>query len=345
MISTTPDRHSSRLARRSLIVGSCAVGLGAVLAACSSGNDSSPDSAATSSSAATAQAATAPQSTSQAPTAVPELDELTALAASFTQSSYEDTDTGLSLPFNVFLPEGYDENASYPLVHYIADSSLVGSDVTAPLSQYGALIWAHDVTQSVTPAIVVVPCYPEIVLDDHSGYTTTDWVGVTERFVPWLQEQYAVDPARVYGTGQSMGAMIHLLLAATQPTLFTACLFVDGQWDVSALGGLAQASWAYHVAGGDDRALTGQDEVRSMLDDAGAAYAQAAEEWDATASAEELEAAVAELVAQGRPRLLSSFVAGTVLEANPAASMEHMASFEPAYKLTGLRTWMLSQGA
>jgi len=31
-----------------------------------------------------------------------------------------------------------------------------------------------------------------------------------------------------------------------------------------------------------------------------------------------------------------------VLEANPQ-SMEHMASFEPAYKLTGVRNWLLAQ--
>lgn len=82
-----------------------------------------------------------------------------------------------------------------------------------------------------------------------------------------------------------------------------------------------------------------------MLEAASATYAQAAQEWDATASAEELDAVVAELLAQRQPRLFSRFVAGTVLEANPGASMEHTASFEPAYKLTGLRTWLLSQGA
>lgn len=61
--------------------------------------------------------------------------------------------------------------------------------------------------------------------------------------MPWLRTHYAVNPERIYGTGQSMGAMIHLLLAASDPGLFTACLFIDGQWDVSALAGLAEATW------------------------------------------------------------------------------------------------------
>ena len=61
-----------------------------------------------------------------------------------------------------------------------------------------------------------MPSYTETVLDDHDGYTTTDWLDVTARFIPWLQITYLVAPARVYGTGQSMGCMIHLVLAGRQ---------------------------------------------------------------------------------------------------------------------------------
>ncbi|GGO99521.1 alpha/beta hydrolase-fold protein [Actinomyces gaoshouyii] len=325
--------HSIALTRRRLLaasaLGACALtACGRVGTTSSTAADDSPS---------------APAAGTAGSAAVPTLDELIPLTASFSQSSYEDERTGLSLPFNVFLPEGYDGTGSYPLITFIADSSRVGDDVAAPLSQYGALIWAHETTQARAASIVVVPCYPEVVLDDHGGYTTTDWIGVTQRFVPWLQERYAVDSSRVYGTGQSMGAMIHLLLQATDPALFTACLFVDGQWDISQLAGLKEATWAYHVAGGDERALAGQQEVRAMLDADAIPYAQAGETWDATATPAELDAAVSELVSSGRPRLFSSFTAGTVMEANPGTGMEHMASFEPAYRLTGLRQWLLAQ--
>ena len=334
------------MARRSLLAAGVLGGAGLALSACSGGT--SGNGAAEATAGATAGASTdqtggaSVPAASAGPASVPTLEELTPLAASFAQSSYTDPQTGLTLPFNVFLPQGYDTTVTYPLVHYIADSSQVSTEVTTPLSQYGALIWAHSVTQDTDPCVVVVPCYPETVLDDHDGYTTTDWLGVTERFLPWLQQEYAIDPQRVYGTGQSMGCMIHLILAATDPDLLTACLFIDGQWDAGQLTGLGQGRWIYHVAGGDDRALTGQNELRAMLDAQGVDYATAPEEWDATASDEVLEAQVAALTSQGAERNFSQFVAGTVTQVNPQG-MEHMASFEPAYKLTGLRTWLLAQ--
>lgn len=227
-------------------------------------------------------------------------------------------------------------------MHYIADASTVSDDPTTPLSQYGALIWASSVTQATDPCIVVVPSYTETVLDDHDGYTTTDWLDLTGRFVTWLQSQYAIDPARVYGTGQSMGCMIHLVLAGKQPDLFTALMFVDGQWDPSQLSGLGESTFIYHVAGGDDRALEGQTATKDMLTQAGVDFAVADEEWDATAGPSALLQQTQALFGKGKQRNFSSFVAGTVLEANPQ-SMEHMASFKPAYKLTGVRNWLLAQ--
>lgn len=183
-----------------------------------------------------------------------------------------------------------------------------------------------------------MPSYTETVLDDHDGYTTTDWLDVTARFIPWLQITYLVAPARVYGTGQSMGCMIHLVLAGRQPELFTVLMLVDGQWDTAELPGLESSTFVYHVAGEDDRAPTGQTEVKNMLAQAGAD-----EEWDATADPSVLRRQKQALLDKGEPRNFSTFAAGTVLRADPNKQMEHMASFEPAYKLTGVRNWLLAQ--
>ena len=64
-------------------------------------------------------------------------------AGAFTQETYTDADTGLSVTYNLYLPEGYDESASYPLVVFIADSSCAGGDASRSLTQgLGALVWA-----------------------------------------------------------------------------------------------------------------------------------------------------------------------------------------------------------
>ena len=91
-------------------------------------------------------------------------------ADQFEQLTYTDSETGLSITYNLYLPEGYDENSSYPMVVFIADSSCAGGNATSSLTQgRGALVWATEEWQSVNPTIVAVPTYPETILDDH-GY-------------------------------------------------------------------------------------------------------------------------------------------------------------------------------
>lgn len=260
----------------------------------------------------------------------------------FTASSYTDATTGTSLPYNVFLPKGYSPSTKYPLVLYIGDASLVGKAVTAPLSQYGALVWAGTEDQSKHPSIVVVPEYPEVILDDHSGYTMTPYVDLTARFVAYLKSHYSVDPARVYGTGQSMGCMTVMYLAAQHPDLFAAELLVSGQWDIGTLAGLAKEKFCYIAAGGDAKATGGQTEVKAMLVKDGVPFQEGT--WDATWSAQQADDAAKRLLAAGDAITIATFTTGTVLTANPSAgNMEHMASFMPAYRITALRDWLFAQ--
>ena len=160
-------------------------------------------------------------------------------ADEFEQVEYTDDETGLTVTYNIYLPEDYDETEEYPMVVFIADSSCAGDDATASLTQgRGALVWAADQWQSANPSIVLVPTYPETILDDQNGYSTTEYVELTKRLIDDVSEEYAVDTDRIYGTGQSMGCMTTLILASEYPDLYSACMFVDGQWDVSTLSSL-----------------------------------------------------------------------------------------------------------
>ena len=197
-------------------------------------------------------------------------------ADQFEQLTYEDAESGLSITYNLYLPEGYDETASYPMVVFIADASTVGNDASVSLTQgLGALVWASDEWQTANPTIVAVPTYPETVLDDHSGYTTTEYVELTKRFIDYMSTEYAVDTDRIYGTGQSMGCMTTLVLASEYPDLYAACMFVDGQWDVSTLAGLEDQTFVYFAAEDDEKAWTGAQEVMAMFDEDGVEYSYA----------------------------------------------------------------------
>ncbi|MCR4902485.1 MAG: prolyl oligopeptidase family serine peptidase [Butyrivibrio sp.] len=212
----------------------------------------------------------------------------------FEQLTYTDEETGLSITYNLYLPEGYDESTEYPMVVFIGDSSCAGTDATYSLTQgRGALVWATEEWQAATPTIIAVPTYPETILDDHGSYTTTEYVELTARFIEYMTEEYSVDTDRIYGTGQSMGCMTTLILASEYPDLFAACMFVDGQWDISLLEGLEGQTFVYFAAEDDTNAWNGMQEVMSMFDEDSVEYTYA--QWDGTWSVDELSEAASSL--------------------------------------------------
>ncbi|MFF0988806.1 carboxylesterase family protein [Kocuria nitroreducens] len=317
---------------------------------CSPQTTDTSAAAAASTATATANSGTSDSATSSAQESA-DLETLVAeVTEKFDQATYTDSGTGRSLPYNIYLPEDYDASTSYPLVLYIADSSLVGQDVTAPLSEYGALIWASDSEQAKQESIVIVPEYPEVIIDDHGSYTTTDYVEMTARLVADVGENYSVDTDRVYGTGQSMGCMTVMYLAAQHPELFAAELLVSGQWDAGDLANLTGEKFLYFAAAGDENASGGQTDVQGLLDEAGVGYGTTT--LDATAPAGDQEAAITELVADGNTANFATFTTGSVLEAagsdassGMGGSSEHMASFQPAYEIAAARDWLLAQSA
>jgi predicted peptidase len=347
-------RPMKTLLTRRVVVAAASLSISAGLAACggSSTTASSTPTPTTPTQAASQQTGGGPPAgggqTASPSTAASQL--ASEVKSKFKQATYKDATTGNTLPYNVYLPDGYDPSKTYPVVFYIADSSLVGQDVTAPLSQFGALVWASKAQQAKQQAIVIVPEYPSIIIDDQgSAHTKTPYVELTARFVAAMEKTYSVDTSRVYGTGQSMGAMTVMTLAAEHPDLFTAEMIVSGQWDPAQLTGLAKAKFVYTAAGGDEKASGGQTDVEAILKSAGVAYRSTT--LDATASAASTESAAKQLLSAGDEANFVTFKTGTVLTASGQTSAaqqmggEHMASFEPAYKIAALRDWLMAQTA
>ena len=259
----------------------------------------------------------------------------------FTQVEYKDAETGLSVTYNLFLPEGYDASKSYPMVVFIADSSCAKGDAERSLTQgLGALVWATDEWQAANPTIVCVPTYPETILDDHNGYSTTEYVELTKRLIDAVSDEYAVDKTRIYGTGQSMGCMTTLILASEYPDLYAACMFVDGQWDVTALEGLKGQAFVYFAAEDDTPAFGGLNDVMKMFDEGFtvAEYAQ----WDGTWTPDQLSAAAQDLFAKNSRANFVSWKTGTIASSGGGAGY-HMASFDYAYNCIAAMEWLFAQ--
>ena len=263
----------------------------------------------------------------------------------FSRELFEDGATGLSIDFNLFLPEGYGGGEKYPLVFFMSDSSLVGKAVNAPVIQCrGAMVWAMDAWQAEHPCIIAVPQFYETVINDNDGEEeVTGYVEAVRNLIVMLCETYDVDTDRVYGMGQSMGCMVTMYLDAKYDDLYTACLFVDGQWSIGQLEGLTDRKFIYFAAEGDQKASAGMAEVKEMLSAAGVRYGEAV--WNAQDDQAVLNGQALELLSEGSDVNFVSWLTGSVMgkPGQDGGMREHMASFDFAYRQTVLREWLFNQ--
>lgn len=260
-------------------------------------------------------------------------------AEKFQQFSYTDEVSGITLEYSLYIPESYDENIGYPFLMYIPDSTGAGKSAAEIVGEYyGADIWVTEEEQDKHASFVLVPAFTETVVND--DWSTSDQIEVVVRLIKNLKEEYNIDENRIYATGQSMGCMTSLYLNSEYPDLFAASLFVSGQWDISVLQGLESGKFFYITAGGDMNASGGQDEVKAMFDADGIPYSYGT--WNAQNSAEEQDAAVEALISEGNQANMIRFEEGTVFKEGESG-MEHMASFNYAYKITAVRDWLYEQ--
>jgi len=265
------------------------------------------------------------------------------VAPKFELQTYEDPESGITLSYQLYIPENYDPETKYPLVQFIPDSSVVGRGEDAVLTQgWGGLIWASPEEQEKHPSFVVIPVFTETVVNDqfeHSGQ-----IDAAVRLIRSLTETWSIDPDRIYTTGQSMGGMTSFYLNITYPELFAASLFVGSQWDNSLLSILEDRDFFYIVAAGDPKASAGQAGLMEVFDTDQAPYSHA--EWSAQDPSETQDAAVEALLAEGNRANFITFTLGSTVPDGTVSSQgagEHMTSFDYAYKLSAVRDWLFEQ--
>ena len=257
----------------------------------------------------------------------------------FKQYTFEDAVTGKKMEYNLLVPATYDGTTALPLVLFMADASTVGKAVTAPLTQgYGALAFASDRDQERHPSFVLVPQYTQWAVQD--DWSTTDEVEMTIRLLQAVCQEYRVDTRRLYTTGQSMGGMMSFYFNIAHPDLFAASLFVSSQWDTSKMGDFGTHKFFYIVAGGDAKASGGMRGLAQVLKEHHATVDSAT--WSAKLPAEEQERLAEELIARGNSINFIRWETGSVLP-ETGKGMEHMASFDYAYKLAAVRDWLFAQ--
>lgn len=257
----------------------------------------------------------------------------------FKQFEFEDAVTGKKMAYNLFIPQDYQPDKSYPLVLFIADASTVSKDTKVPLTQgYGGLVWASAESQAENPCFVLVPQYTTQTVNDNSE--TSYEVEMTIRLLDQIVKAYHVDANRLYTTGQSMGGMMSMYFNIMHPDLFAASIFTSCQWDVSKMAGFDNLHFFYIVAAGDMKAPKGMAALRTVLENEGAKISSA--EWSAKLPDKEQEENVHKLLSENNNINFITFTKGSVLPED-GSGMEHMWSFDYAYKLKAVRDWLFQQ--
>ena len=270
-------------------------------------------------------------------------EELNKARDSFKRYSFTDIkDSSRVLQYNLFIPENYSKNEKYPLMMFIGDASTVGRERTPITKTVGGPIWATDTVQKKHKCFVLIPEYNEFIIDDRNGFYISEYINVTIRLISQLQKDFNIDSNRIYSTGQSMGAMTTLYILANSPNLLAAGLIADGQWKIDELTGLVDATFTYFAAAGDEKAFTGQNDVKKYFDSKGIKYGSLSD-INAKEKVDILNSETKKMYDLGYKQNFISFAKGSVISKNSVRKNEHMESFKYAYRIENVRDWIFSQ--
>lgn len=257
----------------------------------------------------------------------------------FQQFTFKDPETGYTLKYNLFVPKNYSRTKRYPMVLFMHDASATGDDPKLTLRQgLGAISFASPVDQAKHPAFVLAPQFAEVVADDNSR--TTNAREAVANLIHKLEREYAIDPSRLYATGQSGGAMMTIALNIKYPDLFAASFIVAGQWDPALVKPLAHDNLWILVSQGDDKAYPGENAITKVLEGEGAHVSRAV--WDGTWTGARFARAVAAMEARHTPVNYVALREGTVVPPGQpnTGGMNHVNTWRIAYTIGGIRDWL-----
>jgi dienelactone hydrolase len=152
-------------------------------------------------------------------------------------SEYDGQYHDVSLKYSLFVPAGYDPGKKYMLVLHIEDAGGLGDDPVIALTEaQAAANYASDAVQQVARdqgyagLIVVIPEIPKSGQSVADNLTGNEYVMATWQLMDAITSRYSVDTNRIYGSGQSMGGMQVLGMAAQRDNYFAGIWAIGSQW-------------------------------------------------------------------------------------------------------------------
>lgn len=298
-----------------------------------------------------------------------------AFKATHCYSEYTGQYEDFELPYSIYVPPQEVLEANRGGVSLVIHMEHAGSNDSDPMaaitSSRAAVKLASAAVQAEHPAIVVVPQVEE------SRRSTDDLVASSEvntavwELLDWLLEEYAdtIDTDRIYGTGQSMGGMTILDMAAQRDNFFAGIAVVGAQWSnnynkdyqhdgapartpendpISFSGDSVDAenfeNWYYMISDdnilvqtclGDEMATGEWRYAREYLETAGGSVAYA--EWDPWLEVSEQNAMGTALVDR------DTSAPGTGIAWVVFTQGSHMSTWKYGYRLDYAFEWLFSQ--
>ncbi len=144
----------------------------------------------------------------------------------------------VELPYALYVPEDYDPDGNYGLVIQIENAGFLGDDPMIVLteSQAAANFASDEIqeyfkqTSGLDGLIVVCPQISDDIRTTRDNWSTSCGVPATWQLLDYLTETYSIDMDYIYGTGESMGGMQVLCMAAQRDNYFAALWLPGCQW-------------------------------------------------------------------------------------------------------------------
>lgn len=161
---------------------------------------------------------------------------------------------GNTMPYRLFVPQGYTPAQKYPLVIWLHGAGSAGTDNIGQISldnKLGTHFWARPENQAKHPAFVLAP-QSQAGWDDNGSKSLSDELKQVLDILDIVRKDYSIDPDRMYIAGQSNGGIGAWGMITKKPGLFAAAVPLCGAGNPKlAARAVGTAVWAFHGAKDD----------------------------------------------------------------------------------------------
>ena len=186
-----------------------------------------------------------------------DLRSVTDLVAGWNAMTFE-AENGVDLLYQIWLPKGYSAEKEYPCILYMHSAGVRCDDNSHINTGEAKFLRNFEASKYANEAIVIAPCCPKTekwVQASSWNQITYNWINTTPtrymtatlELFAYYREQLAIDEARLYTYGMSMGGFAVWDLLTRNPGVFAAAIPVAGAGDPKAVEGMAgTAIWCFH---------------------------------------------------------------------------------------------------